>query len=462
VKQQVDLDQAWPLIIERLRTSENEQGVRLWLAPGKVRPIGIEDGILDLECPTHLYQVTIRDRFAKQLAEVAADILGFPVAEVRCRVPGPVFREHERRKQALDGSPLTESGAAAPAAAPAAPTTRTFGHGYKQLDQFVVGSCNRLAYDAVRKIVDEVNPLFIHGASGMGKTHLAQGLAVAFKERHPKSKVQYLRCEQFTNDFITACDGGPSALQAFRVKMRHPDLLLIDDIHFLSQGTKVRTKDELFSTFNQLAEVGKKVVITSDASPRDIQYLEDRFVQRFAGGLVIELQKPDPQVRRDIVRAKARQQGIALADAVVGYVAEHITASVRELEGAVNKLVQYHHSFNRALDLEGARACLADLVGRGEDESAGEMVVAEVARYFGITIQDVTGKSRSGPRSTARHVAMYVLRSASSDTYAAVGHLFGVKSHSSVTYACEQVAKYRTTDAELDSFIGDLLLRVRR
>lgn len=459
------LEQAWAAMLERMRTPENEQGVRLWLASPKVRPVGLEDGIFSIECPTALFQHTIRDRYADALAVVAAEVLGQRVSEVRCRVSGASLREHEARVRGGE-RPGANDETKADKPERHAPRGGRWGHGFKLLTDFVVGHTNRLAYDAIIRILEDpanpVNPLFIHGASGLGKTHLEQGLALAFHERYPKSKVQYIRCEQFTNDYIAACEQGSAGIQAFRVKMRHPDLLLIDDIHFLSRGQMIKTKEELFSTFNQLNEQGKKVVITSDAPPADIKYLEERFIQRFSGGLVVQLEKPDPKLRREVVAAKAKSQGIALADEVMGYVVDHITDNIREIEGAVNKLMAYSQSFQRRIDLALARQALGDLIDRSSGEPRAKMIMREVADYFELTVDDLVGRNRSGARATARHVAMYVLKSASADTYAAIGQAFGVKSHSSVAYACEQVAKYRSQDTALDGFIIDLLMRVKR
>jgi chromosomal replication initiator protein len=459
----ITLDQAWPLMLERLRSPDNAQGIRLWLASTKVRPTGIENGILTIECPTALFQHTIRDRFAKPLAAMAGEVMGIAVKEIHCRVSGKALRDHENKsqaaRQAVAAPPTAEQEAQAR-------NPRGWGQGFKLLEDFVVGHCNRMAYDAVMRILDDpanpVNPLFIHGASGLGKTHLEQGLALAFRERYPKSKVQYIRCEQFTNDFISACELGTPGIQAFRVRMRHPDLLLIDDLHFLSRGQMIKTKEELFSTFNQLNEQGKKVVITSDAPPADIKYLEDRFIQRFSGGLVVSLEKPDPALRREVVRAKARTQDVSLNDEVLTYVVEHITDNIRELEGAVNKLAAFSASFQRKIDLTLARQALADVIDRGAGEPRAKMIMREVADHFELTVDDLLGKNRSGLRATARHVAMYVLKSASADTYSAIGQVFCQKSHSSVAYACEQVAKHRNRDPALDRFINDLIVRVKR
>jgi chromosomal replication initiator protein len=456
----IALATAWPTMLDRLRSPENEQGVRTWLASPKVRPVSVEDGILVLECPTALFQYTIRDRYAKPLASIAGEILGVAVTEVVCRVSGTALREHETR--------LGQPSAAAPAAS--APARhhggRSFGHGFKLLEDFVVGTCNRLAFDSVKRILDDprhpVNPLFIHGASGLGKTHLEQGLALAFKERYPKAKVQYIRCEQFTNDYIAACEGGPAGIQAFRIKMRHPDLLLIDDIHFLSRGQMVKTKEELFATFNELTEQGKRVVITSDAHPSDIKYLEERFVQRFAGGLVVAMEKPDPAVRREVVLAKGRSLGLDLPAEVVDYVTDHIIDNIRELEGAVNKLAAVATSFARRTDITLARQVLADLIDRGAGEPRLKQITRAVADYYELTVDDLLGKSRSGTRAQARHVAMYVLKVSGADTYSAIASAFDVKSHSSVAYACEQIAQLRARDQALDRFIGDLLVRLKR
>lgn len=457
------LDQAWPEMLDRLRSPENDQGVRLWLGSPKVRAVQFDDGVLTLECPTPLFQHTIRDRYARQLAVVATEVLGMQVREVCCRVSGVALREHEAR---LNGA-QREAATRAPAhEADRHSRQGRWGHGFKLLEDFVVGHCNRMAYDAITRILEDptnpVNPLFIHGASGLGKTHLEQGLALAFRERYPKAKVQYIRCEQFTNDYIAACEQGSAGIQAFRVKMRHPDLLLIDDIHFLSRGQMVKTKEELFSTFNQLNEQGKKVVITSDAPPADIKYLEERFIQRFSGGLVVPLEKPDPKLRREVVSAKARVQNAPLSDEVTDYIVEHITDNIRELEGAVNKLVAFSQSFQRRIDLTLARQALADVIDCSSGEPRAKLIMRAVADHFELTVDDLVGRSRSGARATARHVAMYVMKSASADTYGAIGQAFGVKSHSSVAYGCEQVAKYRAQDQVLDGFIIDLMMRVKR
>jgi len=456
----LDLTKAWPTLLDRLRTPENEQGIRTWLASPKVRMASVEDGILVVECPTPLFQYTIRDRYAKAIAAIAGEVLAVPIRDVVCRVSGAALREHERRVDHVrQGGDLE----AAPAPGPRSPR---FGHGFKLLEDFVVGVSNRLAFDAVKRIIEDpaysANPLFIHGASGLGKTHLEQGLALAFRDRHPKAKVQYIRCEQFTNDYIAACDAGPEGLKAFRIKMRHPDLLLIDDIHFLSRGQMVKTKEELFATFNELTEQGKRVVITSDAHPADIRYLEDRFVQRFAGGLVVALEKPDPLVRREVILAKARGLGLDLGDEVVDYVGAHITDNVRELEGAVNKLAAFATSFQRRIDIALARQALADLIDRGGSEPRLKQICRAVADYFEVTVDDLLGKSRSGRRAQGRHVAMYVLKLTGSDTYSAIAQAFAVKSHSSVAYACEQIAQLRTRDTGLDRFIVDLVARLKR
>jgi len=463
----LDLAQAWPALLERLRSPDNEQGVRTWLASPKVRPAGLVDGILTIECPTPLFQYTIRDRYAKALAAIASDVLGQVVTEVTCRVSGAALREHETRVgERSDEKALAKGDDRTADRGAAQRNGQRFGHGFKLLEDFVVGTSNRLAFDAVKRIVEDstyaANPLFIHGASGLGKTHLEQGLALAFKERHPKAKVQYIRCEQFTNDYIAACDAGPEGLKAFRIRMRHPDLLLIDDIHFLSRGQMVKTKEELFATFNELTEQGKRVVITSDAHPSDIRYLEDRFVQRFAGGLVVALEKPDPQVRRDVVAAKARSLGLTIGDEVVDYVCTHIIDNIRELEGAVNKLGAFATSFQRRIDIALARQALADLIDRGGAEPRLKQICRAVADFYEITVDDLLGKSRSGRRAQARHVAMYVLKLTGSDTYSAIAHAFAVKSHSSVAYACEQVAQSRTREAGLDRFIVDLVSRLKR
>ncbi len=457
-----DLAQSWPRVLERvgvrLSGSNLKRGLSTWLASDKVRPCEIQEGRLLLECPTPMFQMMIRDRYAGVLAESVTEVLGLPCAEVVCRVSRHALRQHRQRIEA-QREPTPSAGAGGD-------ERQVFGRGFKILQDFVVGSCNRLAFDAIQRILDHpenpVNPLFIHGSSGLGKTHLEQGLAVAFKERYPHAQVVYMSGEQFRNMYLSACEKKTPGIQAFRVSIRHADLLLIDDIHFLSRGQMVQTREEMFSTFNELAERGKKVVITSDAHPSDLKYLEDRFVQRFTGGLVVMLDRPDAALRREVVLAKARLQGIELSDEVADFVADHITDNIREIEGAVNKIVAFAHSFQRPVDLHLVRQALSDLLSRDPSESRIKVILRAVADYFDLSVEDILGKGRGGSRSMARHVAIYVTKNSGSDTYAGVGHVFGIKSHATVSYACEQVVRHRAANPDLDRFVEDLLLRVRR
>lgn len=453
------LRRAWPEIIadveRRLPGPSFRNRIGVWLRSNKVEPLAVTDGVLIVSCPTALYQTQIRSNFSEQLVAAAAANLDVPVHSLTCQVTRDALRRHQ--EQVLAPPSRDE-------------TTRVAGrrpaHGFKMLGDFVVGTCNRLAYDSIRRVLEEpenpVNPLFIHGSSGLGKTHLEQGLAVAYRARFPACNITYLTCEQFRNGYLAACEGGTAGLQAFRVKLRHADLLLVDDIHFLSRGQMEKTKDELFSTFNELQERGKKIVITSDAHPSDIKYLEARFVQRFTGGLVVALDRPDLSTRREVVAAKARGHQAELPCEVIDFIADHITDNMREIEGAVNRVLAYASSFARRIDLALARQALADLIARDASEPRHKVILRSVADWFDLTVEDLTGKSRGGQCSTARHIAMYVFKMSGADTYAAVGATFGIKSHSSVTYACSQVTKYRAQDTEIDRFIEELMMRVRR
>lgn len=453
------VERAWPRILDQLETPENERAVRTWLRPQRVRPLQIENETLLIECPTILYVQQINKRLAGVLVPVVSSVLSEPVSKIECRVSSSSFRAHREQ--------VKRHSAAPPEAVEKSrhPNRNGWGSHFKQLQDFVVGSCNRLAFDAVKRVIEApdnpVNPLFIHASSGLGKTHLVQGLALAFRDRYPSFKVQYLRCEQFTNDYIAACMSR-EALQAFRVRMRHVDLLLLDDLHFLSRGAMEKTKRELFDTFNELSDKGKKVVITSDAAPADIRYLEASFVQRFVGGLVVPLDRPDLQLRRDIVQSKAQHQGLVLSAEIVDYIADNITENVRELEGAVNRISASAQSFDRKIDMTLVRQVLADVVGRDGEEPQLRVILRAVADYFDLSVEDIMGKGRAEPRPLARHIAMYVYKMSGSETYASVGQAFGGKNHNSVTYACEKVVKRRSVDQDLDRFVSDLLMRVKR
>jgi chromosomal replication initiator protein len=452
---------AWPRILDRLDQPEQAQGVKLFLRSAKVAPVACVDGTLTVDCPTAIYQDQIRKRFAESLAAAATEVLGEPVREIACRVTGPSAREHERRVVAAGGD-NRGAGTSAPVDArrPVSPISSG-----KALDAFQVGSCNRLAYDAVMQVLEHPrrapNPLFIHGAPGLGKTHLEQGLARAFKERYPGAKVEYLRCEQFYRELMAATADGGDAVRAFEVRMRHPDLLLIDDLHFLGRGQKSATKDQLLQTFESLADHGKLMVLTSDAPPRDIQYLESRFIQRVSGGLVVELHRPDPDVRRSILAQLLRDRELHHDDAVVHYVAEHLVDNVRELEGAVHRLAQHVRTFGGRIDLPAARGALADLLA-GRDEPPEQVVLAAVAARYALAPAVLIGRSRAGSRPLARQVAMYILKHAGSATYAEIGKAVGISSHGTVAHACEAIGRRRPQDADLDRFIAETLARLAR
>ena len=204
------------------------------------------------------------------------------------------------------------------------------------------------------------------------------------------------------------------------------------------------------------------MVITSDAAPADIKYLEASFIQRFVGGLVVPLDRPDMSLRREIVIAKSLAQRMDLGDEVIDYIADNITENVRELEGAVNKITACASSFDRKIDITLARQALSDLVGRDGEEPQLKVILRSVADYFDLGVEEIMGKSRSEPRPLARHIAMYVFKMSGTETYAAVGQAFGGKNHNSVAYACQKVVERRTEDPDLDRFVTDLLLRVKR
>ena len=444
------LSSAWPQVLERIGQIHGK-AAHIWLKPEKVRPVVVVSGELVLACPNVLFSKTIADRMGADLCAVVSELLGIPVDRVRGHVGRDDLARHEAE--------------VVHATVPAAQVKpRTWGHGFKALGQFVVGSANRVAYDAITDLVRDpnssVNPVFIHGKSGLGKTHLLQGLALAYADRHPSAKVAYLRCEQFTNEWLDALKTGNEAMRAFRVRMRHPELLLVDDLHFLAQVTRTSAVKELYETFNALHDQGKKVVFTSDASPKDITYMESNFVSRFIGGLVIELKRPDPELRRAVAVRKAEGLGMPLPSDVAGWMADQFVDNIRELEGAVNKLAATARSFGRVVDLPFAKESLRDLLQRADGVDLADVVLREVADRFGVEPAEIMGKGRAGPVCSARHLAMYVLRMAAGGTYASVGRTFG-KGHPAVVYACGQAREMGQLDPALKQFVDELLERLR-
>ncbi len=313
-------------------------------------------------------------------------------------------------------------------------------------DDFVTGSCNDLACASARAVAEfpggPYNPLFIHGASGLGKTHLLQAICHAVIAGAKPRRILYLSCESFVNQFIQAVMNGD--LEAFRYKYRKVDMLLIDDIQFL-EG-KTRTQEEFFHTFNTLHNGQRQIVISSDRPPSSIATLQDRLLSRFRWGMVTKIDKPCLETRIAILTRKARQRGVELTPEVAQCLAEHIDTNIRELEGAITRVVTYAEVVGRKLDLETVYEALRDLLPARAQVSM-QAVLDLVSSDFGVLPKDLQSKRRMQSIVLPRQVGMYLARKNTRMSLEEIGGFFGGRDHSTVLHSIKKVNRLLGEDS---------------
>ncbi len=306
-------------------------------------------------------------------------------------------------------------------------------------DSFIVGGCNRLAHAAALGVAQNpehsYNPLFIYGSSGLGKTHLLQ--AIGHVALANNAQVLYVSGEQFTNDFINAIR--QHSTDEFRNKYRSVDMLMVDDIHFISG--KGQTEESFFHTFNELHNSNRQIVITSDRPPKALPLLEDRLCSRFEWGLIVDIQPPDFETCRAILQAKAERSGVDIPPDVVEFIAQRIKKNIRELEGSLNRVIAYARLLKAKITAELAAKALKDISSKAFDSHATPAIVLDaVANSFQLTVEDLTGRRRERGIVQARQVAMYLLKQQNGNSLAEIGIALGGRQPSTVSYAYGKIA----------------------
>jgi chromosomal replication initiator protein len=330
-------------------------------------------------------------------------------------------------------------------------------------ETFVIGSSNRFAHAAAVAVAEApakaYNPLFIYGDSGLGKTHLLHAIGHYAHNLYPHVRVRYVNSEEFTNDFINSIGEGRAG--AFQRRYRDVDVLLIDDIQFL-QG-KEQTMEEFFHTFNALHNANKQVVITSDVPPKQLNGFEDRLRSRFEWGLITDVQPPDLETRIAILRKKAASERLDVPDEVLSYIGSRISTNIRELEGALIRVTAFANLNRQQVDLALTEIVLKDLIT--DDDSAEitpAMVIAQTAAYFGLTIEDLCGSSRSRVLVTARQIAMYLCRELTDLSLPKIGQQFGGRDHTTVMHANKKIAGQMAERRSTYNQVTELTSRIKQ
>lgn len=311
-------------------------------------------------------------------------------------------------------------------------------------DTFVVGGNNNFAHAASLAVAESpgemYNPLFIYGGVGLGKTHLMHSIAHFILERNPQTKVLYVTSESFTNELIEAIrNGNNTAMTKFREKYRNIDVLLIDDIQFIIG--KESTQEEFFHTFNDLHGAKKQIIISSDKPPKEIQTLEGRLRSRFEWGLIADISSPDYETRMAILRKKEELDGYTIDDEVIKYIATNIKSNIRELEGALNKLMAFSNLEKREITVELAEEALKDIISPDDKkEITPELIINIVAEHFHIKPEDIKGNKRNSEIVHPRQIAMYLCREMTNTPLKGIGAIMGKKDHTTIIHGCKNIA----------------------
>ena len=329
-------------------------------------------------------------------------------------------------------------------------------------DTFVIGSSNRFTHAAAVAVAEApakaYNPLFVYGDSGLGKTHLLHAIGHYAQRLLPGLRTRYVSSEEFTNDFINSVRD--DKMQAFQSRYRSVDLLLIDDIQFLERAE--RTQEEFFHTFNTLHNANKQIVISSDKAPRQLSSLEDRLRTRFEWGLISDVQAPDLETRIAILRKKAAQEGMNPPSQVLEFIASKIQSNIRELEGALIRVTAFASLNRQAVDMTLTETVLKDLIGEAErPEISAATIMAVTAEYFAISIDDLTGSSRSRMLVSARQMAMYLCRELTDLSLPKIGEKFGNRDHTTVMHADRKIRTQMAEKLTVYNQIAELTSRIR-
>jgi chromosomal replication initiator protein len=487
--------QLWQAVLGDMQVRLSRNAFDNWLRPTTI--VGFEDDVATVAAANTFGASTLQGRYAADIERVMSDIVGRPIrveftvlrGEDRAReddprvgpengaeqltpvrepaiadarpVPGgiPATGKERAARRLPDtprrANPATVAPALKRAAAPSqqlelAPTPA---HGLNPryvYEHYVVGSSNRFAHAASLAVADrpggQYNPFFIHGGVGLGKTHLLHSIGHRALEQQPGLSVVYISSEKFTNDLINSLRG--QRMEEFRARYRTIDILMIDDIQFIAGKTS--TQEEFFHTFNALYQSGKQVVLSSDRPPKAIAELEDRLRSRFEGGLIADVQPPDYEMRTAILRTKADELGASLPDEVIEYVAHKDLTNIRELEGALNKIIAYAQITGRPATLPLAMEAIADAaIGQRRAKISRSDIVNAVAAHYHVTQVDLRGRGRSKEIVGPRQVAMYLLREETSSSLLEIGQELGGRDHTTVMHGIGKIEQQLQTDTAL-------------
>jgi len=438
---QIRLRGAWEQVLRRFQPEITPAWYERFLRP--LRPVGLEEGVATMAAPGRFVYEWVRERYARQLEEALSDELGEPiklklVAESRERAAAPV--------------PQAAVAVTKEEASKFRPIERY------SFDSFVVGQSNRLAFAGAKAVASEpgvkYNPLFIYGASGLGKTHLLHSIAREILKQDSRFPLVYVSAQQFAEQFVHALQN--NRIEQFRRAQRNVGVWLVDDIQFIAG--KDKTQEEIFHTFNYLHSLGKQIVLSSDRPPRDLFLMDERLRSRFEAGLVADIQPPDTETRSAILLSKARHEEIDIGTEIAMYLAENVPGNIRILEGALTKLAVQASVESVPITIDLATLLVEQYYRTGTIAKPGfPQILDSVSKHFKIPVDEIRGYSRKAPIVHARHIAVYITREITGDSWKHIGSLFGDRDHTSMMHGYQKISEMMVRDRELRSSVKMLI-----
>jgi chromosomal replication initiator protein len=421
-----------------------------------IRPLHVEGdaGGLRLVAPNRFVQQWIKERFMGRIESLATELFAAPVPLSLCLGEAPAKNNDTARAQSP--APVQANTAAAPLANETTSLNPTY-----TFNTFVTGKANELARAAAEQVAENpgraYNPLFVYGGVGLGKTHLIQAIGNYIREHNPAAKIRYIHAEKYISEVVRAYQY--KSFDDFKRFYRSLDLLLIDDIQFFNG--KRGTQEEFFYLFNTLTEAHKQVIITCDTYPKEIPGIEDRLISRFAWGLTVSLDPPDTELRVAILLNKAVVEGVQLSEDVAFFIAKHSRSNVRELEGALKRVLAFASFHGLDITLPVAKDALRDLVAVQAKQVSIENIQKTVADYYKIKVSDMHSKKRSRVVARPRQVAMALAKELTMLSLPEIGSCFGGRDHTTVLHACRQIAKLRDSVPAINQDVNTLLQVLR-
>ncbi len=430
----------WDKVLQHTERRVNPHSFATWFRP--TRQERVEDTRLIIRVPTRLFRKRLSDTYGEILQAVLTEI-GRPgmILEFVC----------------ADAEPVLANQAVSPQA------NLDFDSSNNQLnprytfDKFIVGSSNQFAHAAAVAVAEQpsksYNPLFLYGGVGLGKTHLMQAIGHALKRRNPALRLTYVSAEKFTNEVIASIRF--ERMAAFRDRFRNMDVLMVDDIQFIARAE--RTQEEFFHTFNALHDQQKQIVISSDCPPKEISSIEERLRSRFEWGLIADIQMPDLETKIAILQKKADSEHVHLPDDVAEFIARSIKSNIRELEGALIRLLAYASLTGVEINHSTAQQVLKNIIETQEKKVTIEQIQKCVGEHFGMRAQDLKVRSNSKMIAFPRQVAMFIVKQLTTASLPEIGKQFGGKHHTTVLHSINKIELLRQTDKDLNKTINRLL-----